>query len=367
MTWNPQITAAFARGRGQFCIALAELEYDDLFTAVIEYDDRFPQPWSRTDIEREINAIAPPDSLSGGSDRFALLSHEGDFYITGPGSVQEKLPGAGLQSPDAVRGTMFGLGLVAGRLWAVGANEQVYRRDDVGQWTFREINLPSPPGFEKPRFGVVAGASEQDLYVAGLASPQSARLDPKVRERLMAGGASWAEWNAAHAAAKKAAPSAGLETEGRAIHWDGTTWSAITLPGRFPPTVKDILIEGPDRVWMVGSHGLILVGNAKSGFLDMGFDGDQQTLLSITRFQGRYIVASDYELHEFDGHMLSTIKPTLHRKGRPTPFKVQAVDDVMFYFDYKQGVHRWDGKSWEEIVIPKNLLQREFSGLGTRR
>src|SRR5262249_50440706 len=82
MTRTPQITAAFARGRGQFCIALAELEYDDLFTAVIEYDDRFPQPWSRTDIERKITR----------SHRHALLSHEGDFYLTGPSPCAKSFP-----------------------------------------------------------------------------------------------------------------------------------------------------------------------------------------------------------------------------------------------------------------------------------
>lgn len=39
---------------------------------------------------------------------------------------------------------------------------------------------------------------------------------------------------------------------------------------------------------------------------------------------------------------------------------MQAVDDVLFYFDYKQGVHRFDGASWEKIPIPPELLQREF-------
>jgi hypothetical protein len=35
---------------------------------------------------------------------------------------------------------------------------------------------------------------------------------------------------------------------------------------------------------------------------------------------------------------------------------VQAADDVLFYFDYRQGIHRFDGKVWEEIF--KGLAPR---------
>ena len=42
---------------------------------------------------------------------------------------------------------------------------------------------------------------------------------------------------------------------------------------------------------------------------------------------------------------------------------MQAVDDVLFYFDYKLGVHRFDGNRWEEIPIPPELLARDFRGL----
>jgi hypothetical protein len=81
------------------------------------------------------------------------------------------------------------------------------------------------------------------------------------------------------------------------------------------------------------------------------------------------VMASDYALHTFDGHLLSPLKPTIDvsiNKGVPTPLKVQVVDGVMFYFDYKHGVCRWDGESWDWIDIPPELLKRDFTGLTAR-
>jgi hypothetical protein len=78
------------------------------------------------------------------------------------------------------------------------------------------------------------------------------------------------------------------------------------------------------------------------------------------------VIASDYALHWFDGHLLSPLKPILDpsiNRNIPTPLKVQAVDDVLYLFDYKHGIHIFDGVKWAEIEIPPELLEREFKGL----
>ncbi len=78
------------------------------------------------------------------------------------------------------------------------------------------------------------------------------------------------------------------------------------------------------------------------------------------------VIASDYALHWFDGHMLSPLKPTIDptiNKSIPTPLKVQAVDDTLYYFDSKHGVYTFNGRDWTAIDVPRELLQREFRGL----
>ena len=151
--------------------------------------------------------------------------------------------------------------------------------------------------------------------------------------------------------------------QGRAYVLSGDVWQRIDLPTR--STLRDILIESPDKVWMVGFGGAILLGSSAAGFQNFGFHGDTETILSFTKFGDRYVAASDNALHWFSGHNLSPLRPTTLARIL-TPLKVQAVDDVLLYFDHRQGIHRFDGKVWEEIVIPPELLERNFKGLAPR-
>ncbi|NMV69850.1 hypothetical protein HI842_10195 [Agrobacterium fabrum] len=127
-----------------------------------------------------------------------------------------------------------------------------------------------------------------------------------------------------------------------------------------------MLVEDSERVWAVGNNGVILFGNARDGFQDVSFKGNDEDLRSVTRFKDRMVIASDYALHWFDGHVLSPLKPVLDpriNKSVPTPVKVQAIDDVLYYFDSKHGIHTFDGTAWNEIEVPTELLERNFKGL----
>ncbi|MCM2434014.1 hypothetical protein HGO39_14925 [Agrobacterium rosae] len=127
-----------------------------------------------------------------------------------------------------------------------------------------------------------------------------------------------------------------------------------------------MFIENKDRVWAVGDNGVILMGNAEYGFEDVSFKGNSESLRSITKFRDKMVIASDYALHWFDGHMLSPLKPNLDpaiNNNVPNPVKVQAVDNILFYFDSKHGVQTFDGREWTEIQIPPELLEREFKGI----
>ena len=115
-------------------------------------------------------------------------------------------------------------------------------------------------------------------------------------------------------------------------------------------------------MWITGFNGTILRGNASAGFQEVGFHGDTERILSFTRFGDRYACAADRSLHWFNGHNLSDLRPTT-TVGVITPLKVVAVDDVLFFFDYRQGVHRFDGTNWTAIPIPPPLLERDFKGL----
>lgn len=123
-------------------------------------------------------------------------------------------------------------------------------------------------------------------------------------------------------------------------------------------------LRHPTRSGWLGGLGTILVGNGRNGLSSVGFAGD--TLLSITRFKDQYVIASDYALHIFDGHLLKSLKPHLRGGSTPTPLRVQAIYDVLYYFDYKLRIYRFDGERWDQIPIPPELLKRDFKGLPKR-
>ena len=148
--------------------------------------------------------------------------------------------------------------------------------------------------------------------------------------------------------------------QGMTFFYNGHDWTRIPLPDQSP--LHDIFIESPERIWMVGFNGRILLGNVTSGFRNLAFAGDTQTLLSFTKFRDRYVVASETALYWFEGHSLQPFRPA-PLPGKFAVLKVQAVDDVLFLFCYREGVFRFDGTAWEPIPIPPELLERDFKGL----
>jgi hypothetical protein len=165
---------------------------------------------------------------------------------------------------------------------------------------------------------------------------------------------------------------AGGAPEGRAYHWDGKTWRRITLPNTEP--LLSIYLESPEKIWMTGYGGTILLGNAAGGFTNMAFHGDTETIASFTKFGSDYVAASPYFIYRFNGHNLSSFVPGwIDRydnpsiKGRSDPLSIAAIDDVLYCFTCTRGIYRFDGERWEEIPIPLELLERDFKGLPRAR
>ncbi len=358
--WNPTIVAARAFSANQFAVAYGELEYDNPFTAILDYDEGFTQPWARIDVAREIQAITPVCIGLVSQARFIALSNEGDVYFIADKTFQEKIIGAGVGSPDATgAGAVLSLVCAGATLYAVGQEEQVFKRTGDAHWDLMSMTTKQNARFRRVTFTNVVAASADDIYLLGYAAPKTAQLDPATEKKLLEAG-DWDAWNKANAELAANSGLAGLVDVGHLTHFDGANWHDVDLSGS--DVIKDAFIETPDKVWLVGTGGTLLVGNARTGFRRVDLAGFSATFLSITKLNDIYVLASDYALHTFDGHRLTPLKPRL-RKAPPNPFRVQAIGDMMFYFDYKQGVHRYDGTTWTRILIPLDLLKRTFTGL----
>ncbi|MFD1882495.1 hypothetical protein [Paracoccus pacificus] len=359
--WSPRLLVGTALSKDQFSFVLGELEYDDPFSAIITYDGNFPQPWSRIDVQREVVDLLYADE----KDVLLALSNEGDVYTIRGGQVDwSKIPGAGVLSDDAegygATHTLLRRGETS---FVFGAGRQIYERTGEAAWNVISADKSGSDGYQPESFGDAILLGDGDMLIEAVSLPAQPRagnlLDhPDYRpdltpERLVD---LMDQMNAA---------GSGGPRRQFVYRFDGRTLDRVDVPEDI--VIRDLYQDPNKNIWIVGVDGLILKGNTGGNFDRVDFHGDRETLISAVWFSDKLIVASDYSLHGFDGHIMTRIKPVLNdpfiNRNTPTPNGLQVVDGIMFYFDYKHGVCRWDGEIWDWIDIPEALLERKFEGL----
>lgn len=373
-----RLYAAHVLDTNTFAVSFSNKDYDDIYSYILVYEGQYEQPWNRFDVPRNVNRVTGRFDHKG-KPIFYALSDEGDLYTLPSGDVRpfkNKIEGAGVYSEDATGlGYVNSMTLIERTFFITGSHSQLYRVTDTEIGWFHKDKLPqAPETYDYLSFGKIAGTAENDIYMAVSYYPTSTNRPLTDEEEEQAAEFFRQGKNEEALAIHHAAEGPSRVIEGRLYHWNGADWGEIAKPrsGKYypePATLSDIFIENKDKVWAVGGNGVILVGNAEHGFQDVSFKGDNQGLISITKFKDKMVIASDYALHWFDGHMLSSLKPVLDpaiNKNVPNPVKVHAVDDTLFYFDSKHGVHTFDGERWTQIQIPPELLEREFKGLNRR-
>ncbi|MGV1755265.1 hypothetical protein [Agrobacterium sp. CG674] len=366
--------SAFAFTSNTFCAVFNGNDSDDSHSYILTYEGNLKQPWSRADVPRKIDGLTGKLDSEGRPVIYAV-SDEGDVYTIWPGKASQhmKIIGAGVYSEGATGlGYINSATLVDDMILVAGYHSQLYRiAGEKTEW-FHKEKLPSAPqGFEYLAFGTVRGTTDTDTYMSVVYFPENSARgltdeEKKRRSELIKEG----RYEEALDLEESTKEGQTRVNEGRLHHWDGNEWRVVATPrsGKFysePAVLSDILIENKDRVWAVGNNGVILFGNARDGFQDISFKGNDENLRSITQFRDRMVIASDYALHWFDGHILTPLKPVLDpniNKSIPTPLKVQAVGDILYYFDSKHGIQTFDGNDWKAVEVPQELLEREFKG-----
>jgi hypothetical protein len=364
--WTPRFLAAEALSSIQFTVAVGELEYDEPFTALITFDGRFPQPWSRVEVQREIVDLTYARPSDDSEAVPVALSNEGDVYVLTETVTRSKIPGAGINSPDATgRGATWAVVAQGHILYVAGSGGQVFRSAvsasvEAANWEDISPSVVHRPGYEPVAFSHAAALGPNQLILAGHiagALTQPGNPDYDLTDDMSV------DDMLAMMTREREDTSPGPDTGTLYIFKDGQL-SPFDIPENIH--IRDIYVDPNGRVWIAGVDGLIMRGTPEIGFERLDYGGDTTTLISLTWFRDELIAASDYGLHRFNGHILSPLRPLIDPKinnGVPTPLKVQSVGDVMFYFDYKHGVSRWDGETWDRIDIPPALLEREFNGL----
>lgn len=342
--WSPMVSAAAVASGGRFSLALGELEYDSPFSAILSYDPRLSQPWSRVDVEREIVDLTYRPF--GQAEHVpTALSNEGDVYTLGDVPVRDKIPGAGVLSDDADgRGAVWRIVWAGGTIWVIGESGQLWSSKG-GTWT---DHGPVAPDFTHVD---LASVGEHLVLLAQTRArrPQidyEAMTSPEAILEMMQVQAEDAETNRPLGALFAGLPA---------------NWSRVALD-----TAPDVsaLQAGPDgSIHICGVAGLLLTGTLSEGVTEVDLGGVLRSLRSVAGWGGHIWVTTDTGLHTVESSALSTVSldlPMFVSRGVPSPFGLRAAPDRLTYFDNLHDPHEWDGETWRSIPIPPVLRQREF-------
>jgi hypothetical protein len=322
---DPVVTfrTGFAASRRAICLSGAIDAFDpgEPYTRLMVYNETGPDRWIFNEHLRVIPSVCLwHDPATPGLRVFAALSEEGVVGLMFPQMIAEQIPDAGLRTETSKGyGYLNDMRQIGGRLYACGFAGQVYQRAGSDHWVHMDSGLLQE-GIEsegKYFIQVINGPSEQSIYVAG---------------------------------------SEYLEgSPARADHWNGAVWTRLELP---PATgrLTDIFVESAERIWMCGSGGTLIMGNARDGFITMNQLGASQLFLSVTKFGERYYLGSNLGLFSVDlnqsGRTFRKVRTGLQPELQDANV-VQVVDDVLWSMGPKD-IARFDGTTWERIQHPDN-------------
>jgi len=370
MTDKFKITGAVARSKTEFSVGLniLPLNAEDPYTIFLSYDGSKTQPWARSDANRNLSDLT---DLKG--TYFGLSDEEFAYRLDEDGLNSEKIKGMGIYADDATEGAGNIITNIDGTPYIVGQRRQYYKRSGDGVWMKMSTQELVPGKNQKDiDFEGIDGLSKDAIFLCGQTVTEDYFTPDDLEEKMNAAleNDDDDEYDRIDALIEARRP----KPEGRAYHWDGSYWTQIDVEDYFPKTV---FVDSKGRTWLGCNQGTVLqVERDEDGEFDVDdieiIEDSRTDIYSITEFKGRLILASAEGLFAYDENFDSLddeivrIKPKLNKAlgPRPSPLKVQAVDDVMFYFDYNLGIYIWDGdKAWTNIPIPPEFLERDFKGL----
>lgn len=365
-----KITGAAARSKTQFAVGLNvfPLDTEQPHTIFLTYDGALRQPWSRADANRNLSDITHiEDNYLGLSDEEYVYTFQGESIRA------DTIKGMGINAAAATEGAGNVIAQLGKTVCIAGQEAQFYQLKNKNDW----MKIPTESSQVESvshdvNFEGLHGFSSKDVFLCGQTSPVISRTDEALRkarsEAISMGDKKKQREIRRLIRANRPKP------EGRAYHWDSDTWTQIDVEGYFPKTV---FVDGQNRAWLGCNQGtVLLVERDEDGDFDVDdieiIEDSRTDIYSITEFKNRLIMASAEGLFAYEEDFESLddeivrIKPKLNKKlhTKPSPLKVQAVDDVMYYFDYNLGIYIWDGgKIWTNIPIPPELLELDFQGL----
>lgn len=292
------------------------------FTRVVRYDSEYDPQWGRNDQDWRAVSLTYFGPKAEDFDDVVVLSEDGDVrYIGDHAPLLEKIPGAGVFSKDSKGwGYLADIQQIGEHLYACGYKGQVYKRLGPGDWRHMDAGLlqdPKTPQEQRIALSVINGPHERAIYAAGYQHADG--LPPK------------------------------------AFFFNGRQWREIELP-QVAERIANLYVESEQRIWMCGSNGTLLLGNAKDGFKSLSTVDDNQLFTSICKFQEQMYLASNLGLYAYDPTKpdvgIQKVKTDLQPDLQDANI-VDSYEKVLWSIGPKD-IAYFDGKTWTRIDHPDN-------------
>lgn len=287
---------------------LDNLASDMIFTRMFIYDDSATpsNQWFHHDLPgwAVISTCLVPANPTTPRHVYSL-SEQGDVELYSSAGIRiEKIKGAGLSHTEESRGYMTRIRHIGDALYACGYAGQVYKRQKEKWERFdagiRDKSPSSLTTIATPLDLIdIHGLHQSDIYIVG--------------------------------------------SEGFIAHYNGMNWSI--LPPITRACLYGIFIQSESEVWVAGSNGTILKGNAINGFRAICRKTLDCDFYSIANFEDEYYIgASDGLYNMRHGKILKVNLPE----------KIIEIDSIetkngtLWALGSKKLI-RYDGTTWKLI------------------
>jgi hypothetical protein len=292
------------------------------FTRIFQFTEQPSVDWwvhNEDWLARSITYFGPSGEIF---DDTVVLSEDGHVqYLGEHAALTEKISGAGVHAEDSKGwGYLSDLQQIGDHLYASGYRGQVYKRRGPNDWIHFDEGLlqtPDTPMEQSIALSVINGPHENAIYAAGYEG--SAGHPPK------------------------------------AFFWNGERWREIQLPP-VAEGINNMYIESEQRIWMCGSNGTLLLGNAVDGFNSLSAVEDNQWFLSICKYRDLIFLGSNLGLFFYDPNNhaqgIREVKTNLQPELQDANI-VDCAGEVLWSIGPKD-IARFDGKTWTRVDHPDN-------------
>jgi hypothetical protein len=223
----------------------------------------------------------------------------GDVVVLGSGDRHEEQIGDEDSSPRS-RGPLRGVRNIGRRVYAVGMNRQVYRRENAHRWISFDEGARPPEGSQRVvGFEAIDGFSESEMYAVG--------------------------W------------------EGEVWYYTGKRWRDIKSPTNL--LLFDVCCAGDGNAYACGQVGTILRGR-RGEWEVLRQEDVTDDLWSCAWFEGELYVSSMDTLYKLRGENLELVD--MGEDIPQTCFHLSSADGVLWSIGAKD-VFAYNGRAWTRI------------------